>query len=125
VTPSLYQPICWRWCLQGLSPLLCTFRLKSSLLGPGRLSVPWSLVPSSGYYWFLIPYCYIFLFNFLTLCSPLQTPPVPDTAPHLFLPSPLSLPGPPSPYLPPSSCPHPSTPAPLHPHQCTTEEFTP
>jgi hypothetical protein len=66
------MPIYWRWSLQVLSPLLCAFRLKSSHLGPGSLSFPWSLGPSSGYHQFLIPHCYTFLFDFLTLSVPLS-----------------------------------------------------
>ena len=45
--------------------------LKSSPLGPGSPFFPWSLgrPPPSGYPQFHVPHCYIFLFNFLTLCT--------------------------------------------------------
>ena len=46
-----------------------------------------------------LPPCYIFSFDFLTLCIALQSPPVPDTDTHYYLPilSPRSpLPPPPS-----------------------------
>jgi hypothetical protein len=57
------KPIYWRCYLQVLSPLYYAFLLKSSLLGPGSLSLPWCQGHSSGYPQFLIPHCYIFLFN--------------------------------------------------------------
>jgi hypothetical protein len=71
-------------------PFLCILP-KSSQLDPGSLSFSWSLVPSSGYPQFLIPYCYIFLFNFPTLCTFLLSLPVPDTAPLVSFPSYLPL----------------------------------
>jgi hypothetical protein len=67
------MPIFWRWSLQILSPLCCGFRLKSSLLGPWNLLFPWCLGPSSNYCQFIIPYCYVFLFDFLT-SLPLSCP---------------------------------------------------
>ena len=76
----------------SISLSLPKFRLKSSLLGPGSLSIPWCLGPSNGYPQFLIPHYYIILFDFLTLCTSLLSPPVPDTAPFIS-PPPLSFPG--------------------------------
>jgi hypothetical protein len=78
-----------------LSPILCTFQLKPSLLGPGGLLFPWHLGPSSGYHQFLIPHCYIFLFDLQTRYTSLLSSPAPDRAP-LFLLPPVSLPNPPS-----------------------------
>ena len=95
------SPIPWLSAKGGLYriylPLLWKFWLESSLLGPQSLSFSWCLGPSRGYSYFLSPSCYIFLFDFLTLCTSLPSPPVPDTFP-LFRPPLLSLPGP---FLPP------------------------
>jgi hypothetical protein len=92
--PSILRPGCLPtrggWSLQSLSPLPRAFPLKSSLMGSGSLSLPWHQGPSNGYPKFLILQGYIFLSNFLTLCTSLLSPPVPDTAP-LFTPLPLSL----------------------------------
>jgi len=41
-------PICLRWSLEVVSPLCWVFWLKSLLLGPGSLLLPWSLAHSSG-----------------------------------------------------------------------------
>ena len=85
--------ICWKWSLQIICILLlCAFWLKSSLLGPGSLSFLWCLGPSSGYSQFFISPCYIFLFDFLTLCISLSSPPVLDSVPLFPLP-PVSLQG--------------------------------
>ena len=65
----------------------------------GSLSFPWRLEPSSGYPHFLIPHCYIFLFNFLTLYTSLPSPLALDTAPLFPFPS-LSLLGPSLPLSP-------------------------
>ena len=62
-----------------LSSLLCEFPLNSSQLGPGSLTFPWCLGPSSDYLQFLITPWYIFLFNFQILCTSLTSLPVPDT----------------------------------------------
>jgi hypothetical protein len=79
--------IYWRWSLQVLSPLCWVFQLMSFLLGPGNLLLPWHLGLCSGSPQFPIPHCYIFLFNFLTLCTSFLSLPVPDpTAPPVFLP---------------------------------------
>jgi hypothetical protein len=71
----------------SISPLLFTFLLKSSPLGPGRLMLPFWLWSSSGYPQFLIPpatyFCSIswpsvplsHLFQFLIL-PPLFPPPL-------------------------------------------------
>ena len=68
------------------SPLFCwVFQLKSSPLGPGSLSLPWHLGLSNGYPQSLIPYCYRFLFNFLTLCASLLSFPMTVRA-HFSLP---------------------------------------
>lgn len=88
--------IYWRSTLQVLSPLHCAFPLESSPLGPGSLSLPWHLGPFSGCSLFLITHCYIFLFDFLTLCTSLLPPPVPAAVP-LFPPPSLSLSDPPLP----------------------------
>jgi hypothetical protein len=61
----------------------------SYLLGPGSLLLSWYLEFSGGYPQFPIPHCYTPLFNFLTLCRPSQSPPIPDPA-H-FPPPPLFL----------------------------------
>jgi len=62
-------------------PILCTFWLKSSLLGSGSLTFPWCLGPSGSCPQFLIPSpYYIFLFHFLTPCIFLTSPPDPDAA---------------------------------------------
>ena len=82
----------------SVSPSL-HFWLKSSLLSLGSLLFPWNLGPSSGYPQFFIPYCYILLFNFLTLCTSLQYL---ILAPY-FLPSSLH-PRSPSNHLPRLSC---------------------
>ena len=86
------MPIYWRWFLQVLFPLCWAFWLKSSMLGPGIISLPCSLGLFSIYLQFPIPYCYIFLFNFLSLCTSLLPIPIPYSAPSYFLPPPLSLP---------------------------------
>jgi hypothetical protein len=67
-------PKFWIWSLQVLPPLCWAFQLISSLLSPRRLLLSWHLGLSGGYPQFLIPHCYIPLFNFLTLCisSPSQ-----------------------------------------------------
>lgn len=85
------MPIYWKWSLLIVSPLCCVFWLKSSPLGPGSLLLPGVLdflvatpsCPSS--------HCYMFLFNFLTLCTSLLPPPL-SPQPPLSLPdsSPLS-----------------------------------
>jgi hypothetical protein len=107
--------IYWRWSLQVLSAPLWAFPIISYPLGAGALSFPWSLGISSGYPQFLIPYCYMFLFHFLTLCIFLPSSLVPDTAHLVFSPSSL-LPRSPLP-------PHPTII--LFPTQCRTEASTP
>lgn len=89
--------ICWRWSLQALSPLCCLFRLKSFQLASGSHSLPWSLGLSSGYPQSSIPYCSMFLFNFLTICTSLLSLPVAVPVPPFFSSPPFSLTGP---YLP-------------------------
>jgi hypothetical protein len=42
------MPVYWRSSLQVVSPICCVFCLKSSLLAPKSLSLPWSLGFSSG-----------------------------------------------------------------------------
>ena len=88
MVPPLNQgvkPNLWIWSLQVLSPLCWVFQLMSSLLGPGNLLLPWHLGLSSGYSQFPIPHCYIFLFNFLTLCTffPVSSH-TPDPVPLFF-----------------------------------------
>ena len=70
--------IYWRWSLQVLSLLCWVFQLKSSLLGPGNVSL---LGLYSGYPQFPISHCYTPLFNFLTLCTFSQSPPTSDPIP--------------------------------------------
>jgi hypothetical protein len=59
----------WRWFLHGSSPLCCIFQLKTFPLSPGSLLIPWCLGLSRGYPQFPIPHLYIFLCDFLTICT--------------------------------------------------------
>jgi hypothetical protein len=77
--------------LNGLCPLYCLFQGMPSPLGLGNHLHPLHLELSSSYHQFPIPHCYIFLFNFLNLCTSPLTAPTPYLAP-LFPSPPLSLP---------------------------------
>ena len=80
-------PNLWIWSLQIPSPLCWIFQLMSSLLSPGSLLLSWHLGLSVGYPQFPIPHCYTPLFNFLTLCTSPQSPPIPDPSPFFLSPS--------------------------------------
>ena len=97
ISPLGNMPIYLYLVLTGsISPYL----LKSSLLGPGSLSVPWHLGPYSGYPQFLIPALLDIFIRYLTPYASLLSSPVPDTAPLLSstssIPPSSSLPPPPS-----------------------------
>ena len=82
--------IYWRWSLQVLS---CPFLCILVKLIPVVSWEPYTSLVSGTLQWLFPvppPHCYIFLFDFLTLCTSLTSPPVSDIAP-LFLPPPLSL----------------------------------
>ena len=59
-------------------------------MGSGSISIPCYLGLSSGYPHLPIHHCYVFLFNFLILCTSLLSLPISNPAPSFFPPSPLS-----------------------------------
>ena len=80
------MPIHWIWSLQVLFLLCWAFWLKSSLLGTGKVLVPWHVGLSSGY-------------PQLTLCTSPPSTPISELAPFFIPPCPLSFPDPPLPLL--------------------------
>jgi hypothetical protein len=73
--------------LQVLYPLCWVFQITSSLLGPGKLLLPWHLGLSGGCTQFPIPHCYTPLFDFPALCTTPLSPSILDTAPFFLFPS--------------------------------------
>jgi 4-amino-4-deoxy-L-arabinose transferase-like glycosyltransferase len=82
---------------QVLPPLCVVFQLMWSPWCPGSLLLSWHLRCSGCYPQSSIPHCYMTLFNFLTRCTTISSPPTHDSAPlfppfpPLFFPRPSHL----------------------------------
>jgi hypothetical protein len=91
------MPIYWRWSPQVLSPPSLHILAKVIPIGSWWLHV--SLVSGTLQWLSPVPHppCCRFLFDFLTLCTSLKSPPVPDTVALISFPS--FLPSQPLSYL--------------------------